>query len=180
MYASNGRWLVNFYANQDAGKGFNEIRNICHSLSSHVIFIKMPRDRWNPNWVARRMAGPDQDMYIGLDPSSLTKPCTTSNDDCEGLRRLDGTPYDRRATDLGVETNGMTSVGCFIIKVDSTSNQLYIEGVNDCEVKRSAGCVSQCLVIPRCPVPFELKNGQSHWDTNRHTQGEKSRFVYIT
>lgn len=181
MYPLHGRWIVNYFSDDNEGKSFDEIQSTCLTMKSEVMYVKEARDLWSPDWVARRKGGPNKEMYIGLDPNGLRRACTAIgwSDECEGLRWLDGTPYDRRVVTWGVETNGQTSIGCFIITLHSNSDQMYIRGVNDCEVKRTAACVSQCLIFPRCPIPFELDNGKSDWNIYEHVQGDQVRLVLL-
>ncbi|TRY77228.1 hypothetical protein TCAL_11385 [Tigriopus californicus] len=177
MYPLHGRWVLNFLITNNNGKSFDDIKATCQSQNSQVTFIKEVRDLWNPDWLAKHKGGPHNEIYIGLDPSSLPKACTEREwiDTCEGLRWLDGTPYDRNVVSWGVETNGLASVGCFIVTNSSTGRK-YIKGVNDCQVQRSSSCVSDCMYT-RCPISRDIENGNSDRDRYRHVQKDKIRFV---
>ncbi|XP_059083595.1 uncharacterized protein LOC131880891 [Tigriopus californicus] len=180
MFQLHGRWIANFFADDGAGKTFNEIKAICQNWNSEVVFAKELRDLWSPNWVVKKKGGPNKEMYIGLDPNSLTRACTAKEwvDNCEGLRWLDGTPYERRVATWGVETYGQTSVGCFILKLNPSGTSVYIRGVNDCNVKRSAACVSSCL-YPRCPIPRTLEHSENDHDEFKHNEGDQVRLVFL-
>lgn len=178
MYPVLGRWTYNFFV-QTEGKSFEEVKVECQNMNSIVSVLKEASDHWAANWLIKNEGGPDKEMYVGLDPYSLQRRCTADGwtDNCEGLRWLDGSPFERRAASFGVETNGLTSVNCFILTVNSSTNQSYIRGVRDCDVKRSASCVSDCL-YPRCPIPRGIKNGQNNWYANQHIVNDKVRFVH--
>lgn len=180
MLSLNGRWIVNYFFPETGGKTFSQINSTCHGMSSQVAFVKELHDRWNPNWVVNNKGGPNKEMYIGLDPNTLPRACTASgwDDHCQGLRWFDGTLYDRKVVAWGVETNGQTSVGCFIVTVDSATNGIYIKGVNDCDVKRAAACVKGCMT-QRCPMGRELKNSHSDRNDFKFLQGDTIRFEYF-
>lgn len=176
MYRLHGRWAFNYFINE--AKTFSEIKSTCQAMNSKVVFVKERRDRWNPDWLARNEAGSSKEVYLGLDPSSLPRACTAKgwDDDCTGLKWLDGTPFERKIIDSGVETNGRTSVGCFVFKFNSSTNQGYIQGVTDCDVKRATTCISDCL-HPRCPIPRSLKFGKHTWSYHFHAEQDQIRFV---
>ncbi|XP_059083403.1 uncharacterized protein LOC131880727 [Tigriopus californicus] len=175
FYEHQGRWVFNYFAHKDE-QNFEDIIKACDESGAKVSFVKQPPDLWNINWVVRNRGGPSNEMYIGLDPKSLPRDCKADGwtDLCEGLRWLDGTPYERRVVSVGVETNGKSSVGCFIVTINLSTNQTYIKGVNDCGKERAAACFSDCL-RPRCPFPRGLTNGHNNWSRFQHLIGDRIR-----
>lgn len=180
MFPLHGRWTVNYFITGNVGKTFNEIKETCQRMNSHVAFVKELRDTWSPDWIVKREGGPNKEMYIGLDPNSLPRACSANGwaDSCAGLKWLDGTPFDTRIVPWRVETDGATSVGCFIITLKSDLEQIYIKGVNDCDVKRSASCISECM-YQRCPIARELANSQNNGDNFKFNRGDEIRFEYL-
>lgn len=179
MLVNQGRWVYDYLVQNEEGQSFDEIKQKCRKTNSKVRFLKEVYDSWYADWLVTNEKGPKKEIYIGLDPESLPRACTAEGlgDLCEGLLWLDGSPFERRAASFGVETNGKIEVGCFILTVNSSTNQTYIQGMNDCDVKRSASCISDCL-LPRCPIPRSLENGQSHWSVYNHVINDIVRFVH--